>query len=114
MTDNFSSDEFECHCGCKGPLKIDTDFVDKLQIVRTYLGKPMYISSGVRCEDFNRLVGGVENSYHRLGLAADILCSNSGVRARIVAKALYVGLSVGVNKFFVHLDNRTGQVLFGY
>ena len=114
MTENFSSDEFECHCGCKGPVKIDTEFVDKLQAIRTHIGKPMYVSSGVRCPDFNKMVGGVDASYHLQGLAADILCSNGALRAKIIKKALSIGLSVGVNKFFIHLDNRYGQVVFGY
>ena len=33
---------------------------------------PIYITSGYRCPALNRKVGGVENSYHTRGMAADI------------------------------------------
>lgn len=36
------------------------------------------INSGYRCEELNRLVGGVKNSQHMLGQAADIRCAVRG------------------------------------
>lgn len=38
---------------------------------RTY-GKPIIITSGYRCQKLNTLVGGVSNSWHTQGNAADI------------------------------------------
>ena len=43
-----------------------------LQPLRDHLGKPVVVSSGYRCKDLNRKVGGVENSQHLKGEAADI------------------------------------------
>ena len=43
-----------------------------LQPLRDHLGKPVVVSSGYRCKDLNRNVGGVENSQHLKGEAADI------------------------------------------
>lgn len=42
-----------------------------LDIVRTYIGKPILINSGYRCEKLNEMVGGVQKSMHTKGLAAD-------------------------------------------
>lgn len=42
-----------------------------LDMVRTYIGKPIIINSGYRCEKLNEIVGGVQNSMHTKGLAAD-------------------------------------------
>lgn len=43
-----------------------------LDPLRTAYGKPITVSSGYRCEKLNRLVGGVTNSDHLLGMAADL------------------------------------------
>lgn len=42
-----------------------------LDIVRTYIGKPIFVNSGYRCKKLNEMVGGVQNSMHTKGLAAD-------------------------------------------
>lgn len=42
-----------------------------LDMVRIYIGKPILINSGYRCEKLNDMVGGVEESLHTKGLAAD-------------------------------------------
>jgi len=42
-----------------------------LQPVRNLIGKPMIISSGFRCPELNKLVGGVSNSQHLTGQAVD-------------------------------------------
>lgn len=42
-----------------------------LDLIRTHIGKPIYINSGYRCDKLNTIVGGVYNSMHTKGLAAD-------------------------------------------
>lgn len=42
-----------------------------LDLIRVYIGKPIYINSGYRCGKLNEMVGGVSNSMHTKGLAAD-------------------------------------------
>lgn len=44
--------------------------------IREKLGKPIFISSGYRCRILNKSVGGVANSQHQYGLAADLVCSD--------------------------------------
>lgn len=43
-----------------------------LQTIRDEFKKPIIISSGFRCDKLNKAVGGVSNSDHRFGAAADI------------------------------------------
>ncbi len=47
-----------------------------LDVVRERLGKPILISSGFRSPLLNKAVGGVANSQHQKGLAADLVCSD--------------------------------------
>lgn len=42
-----------------------------LDIVRAYIGKPILVNSGYRCKKLNEMIGGVQNSMHTKGLAAD-------------------------------------------
>ena len=49
-----------------------------LEQVREILKAPILISSGYRCEMLNRLVGGVWNSAHLCGRAADFICPAYG------------------------------------
>lgn len=42
-----------------------------LDLTRVYIGKPIHINSGYRCKKLNEMVGGVSNSMHTKGLAAD-------------------------------------------
>ena len=51
-----------------------------LQPARDALG-PLRINSGFRSAKLNKLVGGVANSDHRLGFAADVVPLNTGTRA---------------------------------
>lgn len=43
-----------------------------LQPIRERYGRPISITSGYRCEKLNKAVGGVSNSQHKSGQAADI------------------------------------------
>ena len=43
-----------------------------LDDIRDRYGKPLYITSGYRCEELNKAVGGVKTSQHVTGEACDI------------------------------------------
>lgn len=43
-----------------------------LEPLRTAFGKPIIVSSGYRCQELNKAVGGSRTSQHLLGQAADI------------------------------------------
>lgn len=57
-----------------------------LQPLRDLLARPIVVTSGYRCPELNRLVGGAKNSAHLHGLAADILVP--GMTPREVCLAL--------------------------
>jgi len=117
VTKNFTFDEFGCNCGtCSyaDGYQIDRNLVLKLQAIRDALKEPIRITSGLRCFDRNQLSGGVETSFHLVGKAVDVVCSDSVRRHRLVAKALDLGLTVGISNHFIHLDNRELAKIFLY
>jgi hypothetical protein len=54
--------------------------VHVLQPVRNSAGKSILISSGYRCPELNKAVGGVPTSQHVKGEAADIYCEGMSAR----------------------------------
>lgn len=72
-TKNFKVKEFACHhCG---ENKVNQELINLCQKIRDKVGLPIRINSGYRCPAHNASVGGVKNSYHVQGLAADLSCS---------------------------------------
>ena len=117
LTKNFSRSEFACPC-C-GKDNIDLELVDVLQKIRDDVGHAITITSGVRCEKHNTEVGGVDNSPHMDGVAADIDCKHSRLRYTIIRTALRNGITrIGVGSDFVHIDNgeggRSKEVIWTY
>ena len=53
-------------------ISLTTLCLKVLQPLRDHFAEPVRISSGYRCQALNKLVGGVYNSQHTLGQAADI------------------------------------------
>lgn len=52
-----------------------------LQPLRNYLGVPVIITSGYRCAMLNKKIGGVPNSQHCLGMAADFVTPQKDLKA---------------------------------
>ena len=44
-----------------------------LQPLRDYLGCPVIVTSGFRCAELNKKIGGKPNSHHLMGYAADFV-----------------------------------------
>lgn len=85
---HFKFEEFRCRC-CGGlpPLaraNIEALVDNVLDPARQAFGGPVYINSGYRCEKHNAEVGGVPNSQHLRGEAADITCSDNRRLAEII------------------------------
>ena len=73
---HFKIEEFRCRC-CGGlpPLaraNIEALVTEVLDPVRERLGRPIVVNSGYRCPKHNKEVGGVSNSQHMKGEAADV------------------------------------------
>ena len=71
LSKNFNRSEFTCKCGC-GHSEVSPALVELLQELRDLLDRPVSILSGCRCKAHNKAVGGVSNSAHVAGEAADI------------------------------------------
>lgn len=69
----FKPSEFKCTCGhCSGyPSYMKKVQIIHLRRIRDHYGKPMTITSGLRCSYENSRVGGVANSGHTRGYATD-------------------------------------------
>jgi len=65
-----------------------------LEKIRTLLGHPLRISSGFRCMELNRKIGGSVNSAHMDGLAADFTCAKFGKPIDIVKALFKSGIKV--------------------
>lgn len=83
-----------------------------LQPLRDALGEPIAITSGYRCPEVNRLVGGVVNSQHTRGEAAD--CYAACGTERLLEVLIDSGLPfdqaiVYRKKKFLHLSYKDGM-----
>lgn len=118
LSKNFKEEEFICKCGkCKEvPVHMKENLIllcQQLEKIRFYTG-PIIINSGVRCSAHNKRVGGVPNSQHLQGKAADIRVKNMYVEDlynRIVELKRQEVIKIGYiqlykTKKFVHIDVR--------
>lgn len=89
-----------------GERYMDREFLDMLDYARDVAKLKFVITSGYRTPTHNRKVGGVSNSSHLIGRAADIKCSHVGKRYKIVASLLEAGfVRIGIARTFIHVDN---------
>ena len=56
-----------------------------LDPLRELWGKPIYVNSGYRSPELNKTVGGVANSQHMKGQAADITTGNTASNRKLFA-----------------------------
>lgn len=116
LTEHFSEAEFACRCcGMLPTTGISMALLLGLERLRLRIGRPINISSGYRCPNHNRAVGGVWNSQHVAGTAADIYVEGVSTRelARI-CKQIFDGVGTYVSQGFVHVDMRAGGSVPGY
>jgi len=103
---HFKLSEFACPC-CKRVM-LHPMLLNKLVEFRAIIKKPLYITSGYRCSEYNQKVGGIKCSYHLLGLAADIRVEGvSALDLLEYAEILnFAGIGFYEKKNFLHLDVR--------
>lgn len=94
--------------------KMNPEFLELLDDLRTLVNEPLKVNSSYRSEDYNKSIGGSKNSKHMEGIAVDLHCTDSNLRLKIVENALGLGLTCGVAKTFIHIDNRLIQIVFAY
>jgi peptidoglycan hydrolase-like protein with peptidoglycan-binding domain len=107
---HFKRHEFACKCGryCNGyPTEMKKGVLTVLDRTREHFGSPAIVSSGLRCKQHNANVGGVANSRHLSGKAADF-CVKGKTAAQVLA---YVQnqpetrCAYAIDNSYVHVDS---------
>ena len=115
MTKNFTKEEFDCNDGSEMNIAIYHNMVkvaNQLQTLRNYIGKPITINSAYRSEEYNASIGGVKNSQHIMGRAADIVVKGMTPLAvhttieLLIEKGDMLQGGLGLYDSFVHYDIR--------
>lgn len=73
-----------------------------LEAVRAYLGCPIIISSGYRCPELNKAVGGQPKSQHLTGQAVDFIAPGFGPPRAVAARLKDSG--IGWDQLIVEFD----------
>lgn len=109
VSKHFRVREFASKDGADKVL-IDDDLVALLENIREAVGgKAITINSGYRSPEHNAAVGGVSNSQHVKGTAADIVVDGTDplTVGQIAEHFLNKKGGIGVYQTFTHVDTRT-------
>jgi len=81
-----------------------------LDKIRISLNRPIIINSGVRTKKHNLIVGGVEDSAHLAGNAADVHCPDNYFRFSFIFWAMAYGIKrIVIYKNHIHVDVSTDK-----
>lgn len=110
LSKNFTVGEFACRDG-SDLILIDTELVKTLQKIRNHFATPVTINSAYRTAAYNKKIGGVSNSQHTLGTAADITLGKIDPRAVAECAEFLMPKSGGIGLYngFVHIDVRKSR-----
>ena len=102
----FNLSEFACPC-CNRVM-LHPKLLVKLIELRKILERPIHITSGYRCSRYNDQIGGIINSYHCIGLAADIKVKDINLITllEVCENIDFTGIGFYEKKNFLHLDVR--------
>lgn len=115
ITTNFSFEEFKCKDGSDIPQKELSNIIvlaKQLQILRDKIGKSITINSAYRSPKHNAKIGGVKNSQHVKGKAADIKVNGMSTKQlaliieELIKKGQMLEGGIGIYPTFVHYDIR--------
>lgn len=113
LSEHFDKSEFACH-HCGQCIDIHPRLIELLEQLRKNIGGySIHINSGYRCPTHNANVGGVPNSQHVLGTAADLAVPRQLTFEQFKHYVTqlpfdWVGLYPYSN--FIHVDVRNGGV----
>lgn len=115
LTQNFYKSEFDSKDGADMPVSVlenVKELAQNLQTLRDYLKAPITVNSGYRSPDHNKAIGGVKNSQHLYGKAADIVVEGrtpkqvaTAIKYLIRNRKMKQG-GIGVYSSFTHYDIR--------
>lgn len=102
---NFSKAEFDSPDAPGSGGNMQVSFMNMLQLARTIAGVSFHINSGFRTQAHNAEVGGVANSAHTRGYAADIAVTASTKQTILLALQQAGFKRIGIGNTFIHADN---------
>lgn len=110
LSQHFMLSEFRPGQHSYDYIRISPDLIRALEIIRERVGAPLTVTSGYRPIAYNRKVGGVSNSTHIDGLAADIFVDGMATEELHAICDEVIGDRGGVGFYptleFVHIDLR--------
>jgi uncharacterized protein YcbK (DUF882 family) len=123
LTKNFNKSEFDCSCGCEMPKEVLINvqkLANQLQMLRDKVEVSIKINSSYRCTKHNKAIGGVLNSQHILGKAADVVIS--GFKAsktfdlisELIDKGDMLQGGLGAYNSFTHYDIRKTKARWNF
>ena len=122
LSPHFNAREFRCQCGQSHETLIASELVDKLEALYTALNcSKIIVTSGYRCPEHDKAVGGTSSGQHTKGTAADVCCygqDGQPISSKTVCcKAQDLGFggiaNITSSYQYAHLDVRTGYRWLG-
>ena len=122
LSPHFNAREFRCQCGQSHETLIASELVDKLETLYTALNcSKIIVTSGYRCPEHDKAVGGTSSGQHTKGTAADVCCygqDGQPISSKTVcckAQDLSFGGIANITSSYqyTHLDVRTGYRWLG-
>ena len=122
LSPHFNVREFRCQCGGSHETLIASELVDKLEALYTTLNcSKIIVTSGYRCPEHDKAVGGTSSGQHIKGTAADICCygqDGQPISSKTVCcKAQDLGFTgianITSSYQYTHLDVRTSAKWYG-
>ena len=122
LSPHFNAREFRCQCGKTHETLIASKLVDKLEALYTALNcSKIIVTSGYRCPEHDKAVGGTSSGQHTKGTAADVCCyrqDGQPISSKTVCcKAQDLGFTgianITSSYQYTHLDVRTGYRWLG-
>lgn len=109
---HFTREEFECKCGC-GQAEMDPGFVKWLDSLRQTFGRPIRVTSGYRCPEYNQQVSSTGlDGPHTTGAAVDVGVSHADAYALLWLAINRDCKRIGINQRgegrFLHFDFTDG------
>lgn len=115
---HFKLSEFDSPDAPGSGSNMKPAFMQRLDNARALAGVPFKINSGFRTTVHNAKVGGVADSSHTQGWAADIAATSGTSKFTIVNALLKAGFTrIGIASSFVHVDcdpSKPAQVIWTY
>lgn len=122
LSPHFNAREFRCSCGKSHETLLASELVDKLEALYTALNcSKIIVTSGYRCPEHDKAVGGTSSGQHTKGTAADVCCyghSGQPISSKTVCcKAQDLGFTgianITSSYQYTHLDVRTSGKWYG-